>query len=124
MLVRKLQLLFMIMLNYKRLLFLVLLILIYSSAIAQNKVTYSSVILSLDGSWKFKTDPNQDGESKKWFEQEANTCGWDSVPVPGGWDLRNEYAEYTEKSWYRKCFTIPRSWKGKACRLVFESVSH
>ena len=110
--------------NFKQLLFLVLLITFYHSSKAQSTNNYAPTVLSLDGNWHFKTDPNQNGESQEWYQTSLNSCSWDSIQVPGNWDLENEYAEYAGKAWYRRSFHIPAGWKGKLLRLFFEYVSH
>jgi len=110
--------------NFKQLLFLVLIITFYNFSKAQGTNGYTPTILSLNGNWQFKTDPNQNGESQAWYQADLNTCSWDSIQVPGNWDLENEYAEYAGKAWYRRSFNIPAGWKGKLLRLFFEYVSH
>jgi beta-galactosidase len=45
------------------------------------------------------------------------------MEVPGNWDLRNEYAHYAGKAWYRKTFTTNFTAEAKAFRLLFEAVS-
>lgn len=79
---------------------------------------------SLNGTWSFKTDPNDAGEKNKWYDETTNTTGWDSMPVPGNWDLRNEYSHYAGKAWYRTTFTTPSSWQKQWVRLLFEAVYH
>ncbi|MGM9508971.1 sugar-binding domain-containing protein [Larkinella sp. GY13] len=94
-----------------------LLLLINSIAFGQNS-------LSLNGNWSFHTDPNGRGESVGWFRPAYDTAAWDSLPVPGNWDLRNEYAHYVGKGWYRKTLTVPANLKGKTIRLCFEAIYH
>ena len=79
---------------------------------------------SLNGSWAFKTDPNDIGERQAWFGETVNTSSWDSMPVPGNWDLRNEYSHYVGKAWYRTSFSIPAIKKEQVVRLLFEAVYH
>ncbi len=79
--------------------------------------------LSLNGEWKFKTDPTAKGEELKWFSATHSVLEWDSLKVPGNWDLRNEYAHYVGKAWYRKDFTIGAAWKNKVVRLLFQGVN-
>ncbi|MBA2761480.1 MAG: beta galactosidase jelly roll domain-containing protein, partial [Segetibacter sp.] len=79
--------------------------------------------LSLNGEWKFKTDPYAKGESLNWFGKGVNDKDWDSMSVPGNWDLKNEYASYAGKAWYRKNITINTKWKSKAVRILFEGVN-
>lgn len=79
---------------------------------------------SLNGTWAFKTDPNGVGEKQSWFGETVNTSGWDNMPVPGNWDLRNEYAHYVGKAWYRTTFYTPSTWQKQWVRLLFEAVYH
>lgn len=79
--------------------------------------------LSLNGAWAFRTDPNDRGEAQGWHRREASTVNWDTLPVPGNWDLHNAYAHYVGKGWYRRTFATPASLGTKAVRLVFEAVS-
>lgn len=83
----------------------------------------------LTGTWAFRTDPANVGESRGWYRSEASTAEWDSpgvdsLPVPGNWDLRNEYAHYVGKGWYRRTFATPAGATGSVTRLLFEAVYH
>ena len=108
----------------KLFLFLILLIVFDHSSKAQSTPGYIPTILSLDGSWQFKTDPNQNGETQGWYQTGFNSCSWDSLKVPGNWDLENQYAEYAGKAWYRKSFNVPDEWRERLLRLNFDFVSH
>lgn len=79
---------------------------------------------SLNGTWAFRTDPNDVGEQQNWQKPETNTASWDSLPVPGNWDLRNEYAQYVGKGWYRRTFATPATLNNRVVRLLFEAVYH
>lgn len=63
--------------------------------------------ISLDGWWNFKTDPYLRGEDEKWYSDKNVFEGWEKMPVPGNWELRNEYAYYVGKSWYVREFVTP-----------------
>lgn len=91
-------------------------LLIFFSTVAQAQ--------SLNGTWAFRTDPNDVGERQNWYKPETNTATWDSLPVPGNWDLRNEYAHYVGKGWYRRTFTTPLNTANRVVRLIFEGVYH
>lgn len=82
------------------------------------------VDVPLNGTWKFKTDPNNLGESGQWFRKDIDAHGWDDMEVPGNWDLHNEYAHYVGKGWYTKKFSVPNDWESKAIILNFEGVYH
>jgi beta-galactosidase len=84
----------------------------YNPAQAQN----------LHGDWDFRTDPNGVGETEAWYQPGFSTQNWDKMAVPSNWDLRNEYAHYIGKAWYRYNFETKPEWKDKIVRLVFESV--
>lgn len=46
------------------------------------------------------------------------------MSVPGNWDLRNEYAHYVGKAWYRRTFATPTNLDKRTVRLLFEAVYH
>lgn len=78
--------------------------------------------IALNGEWSFKTDPYAQGESFKWFAKDVNIASWDTMAVPGNWDLVNEYAEYVGDAWYTKTFTVDEIQSAEQLRLVFQSV--
>jgi hypothetical protein len=78
--------------------------------------------ISLNGTWSFKTDPYGQGEKSGWFGEKTDASTWDSMPVPGNWDLRNEYASYAGDAWYTKTFRHNKSLDPYQVRLVFQSV--
>ena len=82
----------------------------------------SATKIDLNGTWKFKTDPYSQGESKGWHSKELGTEGWNEMPVPGNWDLYNEYSEYVGDAWYTRTFEANPDWSNKLVRLVFQSV--
>jgi len=79
---------------------------------------------SLAGDWAFRIDPQDQGERSGWFQPVSSITNWDSMRVPSNWDLRNEYAHYVGKAWYRRTFDAPREGRNKVVRLCFESVYH
>ncbi|NJL76278.1 MAG: hypothetical protein HC892_15920 [Saprospiraceae bacterium] len=80
--------------------------------------------ISLDGAWAFKIDPYSEGENLGWSKADLNTSTWDSLQVPGNWDLINEYAEYAGDAWYTRTFTIDNYTDLQQIRIVFQSVYH
>lgn len=100
--------------------FLVLFCLLYFKGNAQAPTYIQQQ--SLNGIWAFKTDPNGLGEKNRWYDEVTDSSGWDSMPVPGNWDLRNEYSHYVGKAWYRTTFSTPSSWQKQWVRLLFEAV--
>jgi beta-galactosidase len=78
--------------------------------------------ITLNGKWSFKTDPYAQGESSGWTAKDVNTASWDTMAVPGNWDLVNEYSEYVGDAWYTRTFSIDTSLEKEQVRLVFQSV--
>jgi hypothetical protein len=68
---------------------------------------------SLNGQWQFTTNAaavsNADAK-------------WDSITVPGNWDVLPAYSKHIGKGWYQRTFTVPSDWKGKHIRLHFGAV--
>ena len=92
------------------------------SAVTNAISANSEVSISLNGLWSFKADYYNNGEGQAWFGTDFNDSDWDKLPVPGNWDLRNEYANFTGKGWYRTTFETPSGIDGKVVRLNFEAV--
>jgi len=90
--------------------------------ITQAEKLSTEMHISLNGTWNFKADYNNQGEAQNWMEIDFNDTGWDKMTVPGNWDLRNEYASFSGKGWYRTTFETPTESKGKVIRLNFEAV--
>ena len=82
----------------------------------------TEIKISLNGLWNFKADYYNNGEDQTWFGTGFNDSDWDKLPVPGNWDLRNEYANYIGKGWYRTTFETPSGIDGKVVRINFEAV--
>ena len=78
--------------------------------------------LSLNGEWAFRIDPDAKGERQKWFCNDLADSEWETMQVPGNWDLKNEYAHYAGTAWYRRTLVIPTRWEKKCIRLLFEAV--
>jgi len=78
--------------------------------------------ISLNGNWDFRADYYNQGEASRWFNSNLKTENWDKMPVPGNWDLRNEYNQHMGKAWYRRTFDTPLNSEGKVVRLFFEAV--
>jgi hypothetical protein len=79
-------------------------------------------IISLNGNWFFKIDPEYTGETLGYEKQDGDFSYWDAMEVPGNWNLHNGYSEYAGDAWYTKTFSVNSSNKNQLIRLVFESV--
>ncbi|MDO5553755.1 MAG: glycoside hydrolase family 2 TIM barrel-domain containing protein [Planctomycetia bacterium] len=96
--------------------------------------------LSLDGTWQFATDPENVGDSEKWYEPNhsmlkmplpgyADTADG-TIAVPGIWDNQGYGPEtdkvhhnFVGKGWYKKSLNIPAAWQGQQIFLCLNSIS-
>lgn len=58
-------------------------------------------VISLDGTWKFRTDKADEGEALGWYKSEI---GGESVTVPSVWNTDISLLEYEGVCWYEKSF--------------------
>ncbi|MEU9228926.1 glycoside hydrolase family 2 TIM barrel-domain containing protein [Streptomyces massasporeus] len=71
-----------------------------------HQVTQGNPTQKLSGSWHFRTDPSNTGEQNGYQDPATDTTGWDTMPVPGNWDTRDEYTTYRGVGWYTRDFTV------------------
>lgn len=64
----------------------------------------------LGGVWEFSTAPA--------------AAEWDSLPVPGNWDVYDRYADHQGDGWYRRTFYAPAPGGAEVARLRFEAVCY
>lgn len=94
--------------------------------------------LTLDGRWKFKLDPKDEGVKKEWFNKEI--IFKENIKVPGCWqgqgfggdgndkvwdfglEVRVFRKTYKGTGWYMKFFDIPNEWKDKKIWLNFGGI--
>lgn len=88
-----------------------------------GKYLYGESRTCLDGEWMFKADYNDVGEKCQWFSCGFDDSQWERMPVPGSWELTNEYSNYIGKSWYRTRFQSPKMSEGQKVFIEFEAVS-
>ncbi len=102
--------------------------------------------LSLNGYWKFNWVRNASDRPTDFFKSGFNDAGWDSIPVPGNWELygygdpqyvnvgypwRNDFKtnppHVPEKNnhvgSYRRKVNIPKGWDGKQVIMHLGSVT-
>jgi len=70
---------------------------------------------SLDGMWRFSTDPGDVGEPEKWYQQLPEA---ELVTVPSVWNTQLGLLEYEGAAWYEKRFFT----SGGCLRLCFGAV--
>lgn len=77
---------------------------------------------SLDGMWRFRTDPYCVGVAEGWWKPAFDRSAWDVMRVPGNWDTTPAYASYMGAAWYATGFHVKP--KGNTLyRLSFEGVA-
>lgn len=77
-------------------------------------------LVSLDGTWRFVTDPQRSGLALGW-----NTALPDAateVMVPHTWNVMKAHENYRGLAWYERKLTVPAAWKNKHVRLKFAAV--
>jgi beta-glucuronidase len=94
--------------------------------------------LDLDGSWRFRFDPDAVGVDRGWQRTGFDDSGWDSIAVPSAWDLKDEPdwgsydgtgfghgAAFTDGyAWYRTRIDVPSTWRERYIRLNFLAVNY
>lgn len=103
--------------------------------------TASPFVQVLNGDWSFYLADNPASVPEGFFADSFDVSAWDSIPVPGNWQLY-DYPDkpiYTNVAYpfpptppqvpvhnptgcYRRNFTIDPSWERRIVALVFESV--
>ncbi|TPF86417.1 beta-glucuronidase [Bifidobacterium sp. UTCIF-37] len=94
-------------------------------ALLYPQVTATRRIQSLDGMWRFRFDPESEGERDGWPETGLPDAA--QVPVPASFnDLFTDKAsrEYTGDFWYETEFVAPGEWRDKDLFLRFDAATH
>ena len=94
--------------------------------------------ISLDGTWRFRLDPEDEGLRRRWFQRPDLLRH--KITVPGCWQgqgfghdgqdevrdfrlrVRVFRATYTGTGWYGKQFRVPAAWKGSSIWINFGGV--
>ena len=106
----------------------------------------SAYYMSLNGLWKFHWVRHADARPTGFWQADYNDKGWDTMPVPGVWEMngygdpiyvnvgypwREQFrnnppqvpAEENHVGTYRRTVVVPASWKGKDIIAHFGSVT-
>ncbi|GAB3868331.1 glycoside hydrolase family 2 TIM barrel-domain containing protein [Dactylosporangium cerinum] len=79
---------------------------------------------TLDGVWRFATDPGNTGEAAGWAQPGFDDSGWATLQIPGNWDVHDAWAGYRGWGWHRRTVAAPTITAGQVVRLRFEAVYH
>ncbi len=75
-------------------------------------------IISLDGKWNFKTDPQNVGVKEKWFSDTGAPKDWAEIETGAFWEDQG-FPDYDGYAWYKKDILIPENWNdGKAGLMI------
>jgi len=81
--------------------------------------------ISLNGTWKFKSDQNNVGQNEKWFSKDMDDSSWENIGVPGTWNEGQSVSvawDYEGVCWYRHQIEVSPDWAGENVRLRFMAV--
>ena len=74
--------------------------------------TAAQVVMSLNGTWKYKVDANGVGMRHEYFSPGTDRSGWGDMKIPNNWYL-TEVGDYDGTVWFATSFVAPDSMKGK-----------
>jgi len=69
--------------------------------------------------WRFRTDPKNEGKDARWFNAEPNT-GWEDIQIDRDWTSQGH--DYHGAAWYSVVFTGPKLSAGARTVLRFGAV--
>ena len=72
-----------------------------------QKAMQRNDIAKFHGKWKFHLDQSESGIREQWFRPETDDSSWDSITVPGCWDIGTKWEHQSGDGWYRKTFVVP-----------------
>ena len=115
------------------------------TALAEDRMA-SPYFKLLNGEWQFKVAPNPASAPERFYEPGFDASGWDTIAVPGNWQLQGLGRGYDVPMYcnvqypfpiddlprvpednnptgsYRRSFTVPEEWSGRQIFLLFEGV--
>lgn len=72
---------------------------------------------NLNGSWRFRFDPRNEGERSRWFAAPLAEPGTIVVPFPWGSKLSG-VPDSADIAWYERTVEVPSAWRGGRIYLV------
>lgn len=88
------------------------------------KNTLTRKVVSLDGFWKFKFDPEGIGREESWTDGLEDTI---DMPVPASFNdffTDKDSREYVGDFWYETEFYVPSEWKDQHLFIRFGAATH
>lgn len=87
--------------------------------------TSTRELKSLDGLWRFRTDPDGLGRAERWHTAPLRQAR--DMPVPASFNEvvpDPELYDYVGEVWYQRTVRVPRGWTGQRIVLRFGSATH
>jgi beta-galactosidase/beta-glucuronidase len=100
----------------KKIVVLTLAILLLSNVNAKQEV------FSLNGVWRFCAPAVIKMGTYNTIDKGFSTTSWDSIQVPGNWDVENMYANFVGNAAYSRTFELPQSLKNGELFINFDAV--
>ena len=73
----------------------------------------------LPPAWRFRLDPDDEGEAQGWYAPGFDDAAWQDIAVARTWESQGH--DYDGYAWYRVSFSVAAQPKG-ACRVYFGGV--
>ncbi len=80
-------------------------------------------ILSLDGVWEYRKDPERAGEAEELCAAGGGGAGWGSMRIPTNW-YKTEVGDYHGVIWLAREFELPEEMRGRELTLRFGAVDY
>ena len=80
-------------------------------------------VLSLDGEWRYRKDPERSGEREGLCDPSTSRDGWERMQIPANW-YKTEVGDYHGVIWFAREFELPEEMKGREHLLRFNAVDY
>ncbi len=83
--------------------------------VAQLRAHTTEVLVELPKTWKFKLDPDDQGQDERWFAPDLDDTGWEDIQIGKPWEEQG-HEGYDGFAWYRLKLKVEPAW------LTFDAV--
>ena len=73
--------------------------------------------ISLNGDWKFRADPKNEGLGAKWSGEDFDDNAWQVIKSGQSWEKQG-IATFSGYGWYRQKISVPKDFAGTPLRLT------